>query len=202
MNPKGQGQPISGHTWSRWIFRRSCLCPLLEQSGVRVPFLRIVVALRKYHPSIYKYKNNWVGYVRQLCVTMVLNYAGSNELYRFSLTVRGSYWLPRAHAQQGVKWSSLSFCLSFFLSFCKKKLRWRELATFRTSECIRRFESPSYLLTCTCHWADSLPLSGISAVFLIIRSTLSAILFMATSHAHKLYATCTLTFMPTPAPRN
>ena len=38
--------------------------------------------------------------------------------------------------------------------------------------------------------------------FLIIRSTLSAILFTATSHAHKLYATCTLTFMPMPAPSN
>ena len=70
---------------------------------------------------------------------------------------------PRAHARQGVKWSSLSFCL-FFL---KKILRWRELATFRTSEHIIRFENAPILLTCTCHWADSFPLSGISAVFLL-----------------------------------
>ena len=57
-----------------------------------------------------------------------------------------SFITPRAHAQQGVKWLSLSFCLYFCLSFCKKILRWRELATFRTSERIRRFENtPIYL---------------------------------------------------------
>ena len=50
---------------------------------------------------------------------------------------------PRVHAQQAVKWSSLSFCLSVCLSFCKKILRWRELATFRTSERIRN--APIYL---------------------------------------------------------
>ena len=49
---------------------------------------------------------------------------------------------------------------------CPKILRWRELATFRTSERIR-FENAPILLTCTCHWAHSLPLSGISAVFLL-----------------------------------
>ena len=46
---------------------------------------------------------------------------------------------PHAHAQQGVKWSSLSFCLS------AKNLRWCELATFRTSEHIRRFENAPIL---------------------------------------------------------
>ena len=45
-------------------------------------------------------------------------------------------------------------CLSVFLS--KENLRWRELATTMTSECIRRFENAPILLTCTCHWADLL----------------------------------------------
>ena len=54
------------------------------------------------------------------------------------------------------------------LSFCpKKNLRLYELATSRTSELIRRAENVLILLTCTCHWADSLPLSGIFAVFLL-----------------------------------
>ena len=35
-----------------------------------------------------------------------------------------------------------------FLSFCKKNLRWRELATSRTSERIRRFENAPILPTC------------------------------------------------------
>ena len=54
------------------------------------------------------------------------------------------------------------------LSVCQPKiLRWRELATSRASEHIRSFENTPIILTCTCYWADSLPLTGISAVFLL-----------------------------------
>ena len=53
------------------------------------------------------------------------------------------------------------------LSVGQKILRWRELATSRTSEHIRSFENNPIILTCTCYWADSLPLAGISAVFLL-----------------------------------
>ena len=66
-----------------------------------------------------------------------------------------------------------------------KILRWLELATSRTSEHIRSFENTPIILTCTCYWADSLPLAEISA---IIRSTLSAILFTAMSYAHNIYS--------------
>ena len=61
----------------------------------------------------------------------------------------------------------LSFIHSFILSVAKKILRWRELAPSRTSEHIRSFEDTPILLTCTCYWADSLPLATISAVFLL-----------------------------------
>ena len=77
---------------------------------------------------------------------------------------------------------------SFFRSK-KKNLRWRELATSRTSERIRRFSKRSCLI-CTCHWADSL---GISAVFLLsgplcqqfyLRPTVTPTNYMPRVHLH------------------
>ena len=68
-----------------------------------------------------------------------------------------------AHAQQGVKWSSLSF----IHSVGKKILRWRELDPSKTSEHIRSFEHSPILLVCTCYLDDLLPLTVISAVFLL-----------------------------------
>ena len=57
--------------------------------------------------------------------------------------------------------------IEFVCLSVEKILRLCELATSRTSERIRRVENALILLTCTCHWADSLPLSGIFAVFLL-----------------------------------
>ena len=67
-----------------------------------------------------------------------------------------------------------------------KILRWRELATSRTSEHIRSFENTPIILTCTCYWADS---RWDFNCFLIIRSTCRPFyLRLAVSHAHN--ATC------------
>ena len=78
--------------------------------------------------------------------------------HTFQTPSTGHMFLPRAHAQ-GVEF--------VFLSSPKKILRWRELAPSGTSEHIRSFEDTPILLTCTCYWADSLPLATISAVFLL-----------------------------------
>ena len=77
------------------------------------------------------------------------------------------FYPARACAARGkvIEFVCLSFFLSVCLSFCPKKLC--ELATSRTSERIRRVGNTLILLPCTCHWADSLPLSGIFAVFLL-----------------------------------
>ena len=55
--------------------------------------------------------------------------------------------------------------VDLFPSVAKKFWRWRELAPSRTSELIWSFENTPILLTCTCYWAESLPLAAISAVF-------------------------------------
>ena len=92
--------------------------------------------------------------------------------------------LPRMHAQ-GVKWSSLSF----ILSFCRQKkiVRWHEPGLLSISEALKTLLT-YFQCTCTCYWVDSLPLAAISAVFLLS----GQILFTAMSYTHKLYAMCSL----------
>ena len=80
------------------------------------------------------------------------------------------------------------------LSVWPKILRWRKLATSRTSEHIR---STPTILTCTCYWADSLPLAGISAVVLLSGPLVSYFIYghesrpqhMPRVHAHAQQST-------------
>ena len=100
------------------------------------------------------------------------------------------FFTPRAHAQQGVKWSSLSGQTWV--------LRWRELATSRTSEHIRSFENTSIIPTCTCYWADSLPLAEISAVFLL-SDPLCQPFYLRPWVTPTTYTPRVYLFMPTPS---
>ena len=100
--------------------------------------------------------------------------AGYNRIYMCQSTwcvikhrpgLRVLLHLPVSHsvAAQGVKWSSLSF-IHYFSRQKNFEMAWT--SPFQDFWAYGKLWGHFYL-TCTCYWADSLPLVAISAVFLL-----------------------------------
>ena len=77
-----------------------------------------------------------------------------------------------------------------FLSFCKKNFEMAWTSHFQDFWAYHQVWKCSYLTYLYLPLGWLIPTLWDFCCFLIIRSTLSAILFTATSHAHKLYAMC------------